>query len=227
MEEARRTFIPAAGRDWGLPLYDPLVKLIGGDQARRALLEHAALRPGQVVLDVGCGTGSLATLIKGLHPGVQVVGVDPDPKALARAKRKGERARVSIQLDRGFADALPYADASFDRVLSSFVFHHLSRHEKARMLSEARRVLKPGGFLCLLDFGGPESGTSLARRLHDSPLLADNGEGRILTLMREAGLEVPKRVTCGTLVFGLVGWSCFQAAAPPTEARQGSPSGPQ
>ena len=221
MEEARRTFIPAAGHDWCLPLYDPLVRLMGVDQARRALIEQAALSSGQVALDVGCGTGSLAILVKGLHPGVQVAGVDPDPKALERARRKAMRANVAVRLDRGFAGALPYPDASFDRVLSSFVFHHLRGDEKAKMLSEARRVLKPGGSLHLLDFAGPEPGTDgfVARWLGSRPLLLDNGEGRIVTLMREAGLEDPRRVFGGRIVLGLFAYSCFQAAVP-QEARR-------
>ncbi len=88
MMGSSRTYLPAAGHDWSLPLYDPIVKLLGGDAARKALLEQAALRPGQRVLDVGCGTGTLATLIKQLYPDVEVVGLDPDPKALARARRK-------------------------------------------------------------------------------------------------------------------------------------------
>src|SRR5512135_190113 len=100
MEDARRTFIPAAGVDWTLPLYDPLVKLLGGDEARRSFLGGAALRAGQAVLDIGCGTGSLVTLIKSLNPGVEVTGIDPDPKALERARRKAGRAGVSIRLDR-------------------------------------------------------------------------------------------------------------------------------
>src|SRR5437762_6488263 len=96
MMGSSRTYLPAAGHDWSLPLYDPIVKLLGGDAARKALLEQAALRPGQRVLDVGCGTGTLATLIKQLYPDVEVVGPDPDPKALARARRKAARAGVSI-----------------------------------------------------------------------------------------------------------------------------------
>jgi ubiquinone/menaquinone biosynthesis C-methylase UbiE len=113
-----KTYLPAAGRDWLLPLYDPFVKLFGGDTARRKLLDQATVRPGHHVLDIGCGTGTFATLIKGLYPDVDVVGLDPDPKALARAKRKAERAAVSIRLDQGFSDELPYPEASFDRVFS-------------------------------------------------------------------------------------------------------------
>ena len=96
MEEIRKTCLPAAGRDWMLPLYDPLVKLLGGDAARRALLDQAPIQPGHSVLDVGCGTGTLVVLIKRLHPDVNVIGLDPDTRALARARRKAERASVSV-----------------------------------------------------------------------------------------------------------------------------------
>ncbi len=124
MGEARRTYIPAAGHGWFLPLYDPIVKLLGGDSARTALVEQAAVRSGHRILDIGCGTGSLVILIKRLHPDVVVVGLDPDPKALARGRRKAERAAVSIRFDQGFSDEPPYPEASFDRVFSSFMFHH-------------------------------------------------------------------------------------------------------
>src|SRR6266478_2037249 len=124
-----RSYLPAAGHDWSLPLYDPMVKLLGGDAARAVLLDQAAVRPADRVLDIGCGTGTLAVLIKRRYPAVEVVGLDPDPRALARARRKAQRAALSIQLDRGFADELPYADGSFDRVFSSFMLHHLQAAE--------------------------------------------------------------------------------------------------
>ncbi len=90
----RRSYVPAAGHDWTLPLYDPLVKLLGGDRTRTVLVDHAAIRPGHRVLEIGCGTGTLTLVIKRLHPAVDVLGLDPDPKALARARRKAERAAV-------------------------------------------------------------------------------------------------------------------------------------
>ena len=158
-----RHFLPAAGRDLFLPLYDPLTKLLGGDRARRTLIDQAALAPGLDVLDVGCGTGTLVLQIRKFIPSVVTVGLDPDPKALARARRKAERESAIVRFDQGFADALPYPDASFDRVFSSMMFHHLEAADKEKMLREARRVLRPGGSLHLMDFAGPEFSSGCVR----------------------------------------------------------------
>jgi ubiquinone/menaquinone biosynthesis C-methylase UbiE len=188
MQESQRTYLPAAGRDWTLPFYDPLVKLLGGDVARQTLLDQATLSSTHRVLDIGCGTGTMLMLMKRLYPLVDVVGLDPDPKALTRARKKAARAGASIRLDQGFADELPYPDASFDRVVSSFMFHHLRTQDRQKTLSEVRRVLKPGGSLHLLDFKGAEAqeGGWLTRWIHSSHRLKDNSAGRILTLMHNA-----------------------------------------
>jgi len=213
MEAARRTFIPAAGRRWTLPLYDPLVKLIGAERVRRTFIEQAAISGGHRVLDVGCGTGSLEVALGRLWPSAELVGLDPDPEALERARRKAKCAGVGVRFDQGFADALPYSDRSFDRVVSSFMFHHLGGDEKGGMLREARRVLKAGGSLHLLDFTGPGSGSDgpVARWVQSRRPLLDNAEDRILTRMREAGFQNPRRIGGGRVVFGLVPYSCFVA----------------
>ena len=224
MAAAHRSFIPAAGRHWRLPLYDPFVRLVGGERARRALIEQAQVRAGHRVLDVGCGTGSLEVALARLEPGAELAGLDPDPDALERAVRKARRAGVAASFDRGFADALPYPDASFDRVLSSFMFHHLPGPEKAAMLREARRVLRAGGALHMLDFAGPGSGRRgpIASWLASRPLLADNAEARILALLREAGFAGAQRTGVGTIAFGLVPFACFRAMAPGEEVRDDS-----
>jgi ubiquinone/menaquinone biosynthesis C-methylase UbiE len=180
MTQASRDYLPAAGHDWALPLYDPFVKLLGGDRAIRVLLEQADLRPGQRVLDIGCGTGMAAAIMKSLHPDIEVVGLDPDPKALARAQHKAQKAGVSIQFDQGFGDALPYPDAWFDRVLSSFMFHHLPSEDKGNTLRAIQRVLKAGGSFHMLDFEGPGHGGDglLARMVHSSHRLEDNAESK-------------------------------------------------
>src|SRR3954451_2284585 len=122
---AGRRFLPGMGRDWLLPLYDPFTRLIGVEAAHRKLADQAEVASADRVLEIGCGTGNLALLVKRMRPQLEVAGLDPDPKALARAERKARRAGLALALDRGFADELPYPDARFDRVLSSLMFHHL------------------------------------------------------------------------------------------------------
>jgi ubiquinone/menaquinone biosynthesis C-methylase UbiE len=187
--ESRR-FVPGMGVDWLLPIYDPFTKLLRLDRARRQLLLQADLRPGHRVLDIGCGTGSLVVLTKQLFPDAEVVGLDPDEKALTRARRKAQCNAANIEFDRGFSDALNYPDASFDRVFSSFMFHHLEHDEKQQTLCEIQRVLKPGGTLHLLDFAGPNSASRGSRRrgLHSHHRLAENDEHTILALLHDAGL---------------------------------------
>jgi ubiquinone/menaquinone biosynthesis C-methylase UbiE len=216
MVGSQKTYLPAAGHDWLLPLYDPLVRLLGADTARRALLDQATVRSGDRVLDIGCGTGTLALLVKRLHPDVNVVGLDPDPKALVRAKRKAERSAVSIRLDQGFSHELPYPEASFDRVFSTFMFHHLMVEQKEKTLYEVRRILTPGGSLHLLDFTATESRCygPLARYFQSSHRLKDNSEERILTLMNRAGLLSCEKVMEGAILFGSLRIAYFQASAP-------------
>jgi SAM-dependent methyltransferase len=202
--EVKRPFLPGMGVDWLLPLYDPITTLLGLDRARRELLRQAQLRPGHRVLDIGCGTGSLVVLTKTLYPHVDAFGVDPDDKALARAKRKARRANASIQLHQGFADDLDYADGTFDRVLSSFMFHHLGREEKARTLREVRRVLTADGSLHLLDFGGDSKGRrSRLPRLHAHHRLSDNDEDTILGLLEHAGFVSPTKTLEHAVLGGL------------------------
>ena len=206
MTLANRSYLPAAGLDLFLPLYDPLVKLLGADRARHKLFDQAAVRPHHRVLDIGCGTGTFAVAIKRWLPSVEVVGLDPDPKALARSRRKADRAGVSIHFDQGFADALPYADASFDRVFSSLMFHHLPHDTKTITMCEVRRVLKPGGSLHLLDFEpeGSHSHNPLARWIHSSERTRNSSRDQILEWMRKAGLVEPRVLDSERPIFGKI-----------------------
>ncbi|MGH9627204.1 MAG: class I SAM-dependent methyltransferase [Bryobacteraceae bacterium] len=219
MEDIQRAYLPAAGRHWALPFYDPLVKLIGMDTTRRELLAQADVQGNHRVLDIGCGTGTFATLLKRLHPGSAVVGLDPDPKALARGRRKAERAAVSVQFDEGFSDELPYPDASFDRAFSSFMLHHLGADERLKTLSEVSRVLRPAGSFHMVDFSRPEAHakSSLMRLLHSSHRLEGNSEDQILTELARAGFVHPKKVMEGSILLGLR-IAYYQASVAPPEA---------
>ena len=210
--DSSKAYLPAAGRDLFLPLYDPITRLLGLERTRRALLEQAGLAPGNRVLEIGCGTGTLMILAKKLHPDVEVVGIDPDPKALARAEAKAKRAGASIQLDRGFAGSLPYPNAGFDRVLSSMMFHHLDAGEKGKMLREVARVLRPAGRLEMLDFAGPRSGSlGLTRLIHSQARLEDNVADRVLARMRDGGLGQARLVREERAFFM---WLAYYQASP-------------
>jgi ubiquinone/menaquinone biosynthesis C-methylase UbiE len=203
MIDSTRSYIPAFGRDVLLPLYDPMTRLLGVRAAHEHLLEQAALRPGQRVLDIGCGTGTLLLRAARHAPGADLIGINPDPKALGRAREKARRRRLSLRFDEGFAEALPYPDASFDVVLSSLMLHHLSSELKTAVLREAHRVLKVGGRLHLLDFGGPGATRGwLARRLHSNRQLSGNDEYRVIASMREAGLADAVVSSRGRLLIG-------------------------
>jgi len=186
--DAGRRYLPGMGLDWLLPLYDPFTRLIGVESAHRRLAEEAQLESAQRVLEIGCGTGNLALLVKRTRPQLDVVGLDPDPKALARASRKAQHAGLALTLDRGFADELPYPDGGFDRVLSSLMFHHLDADLRKASLLEVLRVLRPGGSLHLMDFGGDSHHLhGLARLGRRTRTFKDNWDDRIPTLMDKAG----------------------------------------
>lgn len=214
MSESQRAYLPAAGRDLFLPLYDLIAKLLGADTARQKLFDLALLRPGIRVLDIGCGTGTFATILKQRYPDVEVTGLDPDPKALARARRKAEQARVSVHFDQGFADSLEYAAMSFDLVFSSFTFHHLEGSNREKTLREVRRVLKPGGSFYLLDFEDSPAGHGFFKLFHSGERLRDNTENRILALMGDAGFSDRKKVAVHPVLFGLGRAGYYQASAP-------------
>jgi ubiquinone/menaquinone biosynthesis C-methylase UbiE len=179
-------YLPAMGRDRLLPLYDAFTWLLGVPRVHRRLAVRAAVAPGHRVLEVGCGTGNLALRVRRMHPDAEVLGLDPDPLALARARRKADRRGLAVHWDRGSAAALPYADESVDRVLSAFMFHHLDEDAKVLMLAEVRRVLRPGGQLHLTDFGGHHHGIA-GRWVHRSEHLRANAGDAVPARMRDAG----------------------------------------
>lgn len=208
MAEPSREYVPAAGFHWLTPLYDPLVALTCREDAVKGRLVAAAnLRPGLRVLDLGCGTGTLALRVKRACPGVEVSGVDADPRMLAAAVAKVKRAGVEVAFTRGFAESLPFADGAFDRVVSSLFFHHLSPPQKLPALREAGRVLAPGGELHVADWGRPSG--PLLRLLFLGVRLLDGWEntaahaaGRLPGIIEDAGFVGVRTWARFATVFG-------------------------
>jgi SAM-dependent methyltransferase len=158
--DPNRPFLPGIGKSWLMPLYDPFTRLMGVARYRSLLIKLAGVSAGQRVLDVGCGTGSLLTALGRAVPAVDLTGVDPDRGALGQAARKAARAGIGVTLIRGYADRLPAEDESFDHVVSSLAVHHLDPQTRTAFAAEARRVLRPGGRITILDFGGTGHGES-------------------------------------------------------------------
>lgn len=184
-------FIPALGKDLLTPLYDPLLWLMREKKFKTYLINQAHVFDGSRVLDVGCGTGTLAIMTKQLHPEAEVVGIDADPKILGIARDKAAWAGLTLTLDQGMADQLPYADSSFDRVLSSLFLHHLTTENKRRALREVFRVLRSGGGFEVVDFGPPRTFYSrlVARFTVNNEEVAANLQGLLPEMFREAGFQ--------------------------------------
>ncbi len=146
------------------------------------------------VLDLGCGTGTLAVWAKQRHPDVELVGIDGDPEVLKRGRRKAAEAGVDVTLDEGLSFDLPYEDGTFDRVLSSLFFHHLKRDSKEATAREVARVLRPGGELHVADFGPQRDPAMWAlsrtvRRFDGVEVTQDNYAGRLPEIFAAAGLS--------------------------------------
>jgi ubiquinone/menaquinone biosynthesis C-methylase UbiE len=211
-------YIPAAGYHWLTPLYDLGQRwLMREGTIKPRLVGLAEIGEGHRVLDLGCGTGTLAIQIKRRYPGCHVVGIDVDPRILGIAAGKARRAGARIDLARGSATALPYPSDGFDRVVTSLVFHHLGNEDKRRALEEARRVLRPGGVLLLADLGKPHAPAMLLASVAAGWFEETRAHvaGELPSLLRQAGFgEVRERAQFAT-VFGTI--AVYEGRRPPAD----------
>jgi ubiquinone/menaquinone biosynthesis C-methylase UbiE len=199
-------YVPALSFNWLTPYYDTVVRATTREHTfKQALIQQAQIRPRHEVLDLACGTGTLAIWVKQQEPRAEVSGVDGDARILAIARQKAHSANVQLQLDQGLSHDLPYASARFDRILCSLFFHHLNWDTKLRTAQELFRVLKPGAEFHVADWGRPTG--SLMRALY-LPIqfldgfenTQDNVEGRLPELFQQVGFsEVARGQTFATM----------------------------
>lgn len=206
----RRTqqFVPAMRFNWLTQFFDMFLQhALPEKRFKSKLLKLANIEGNQHILDFGCGTGTLVIMIKNINPKAAVFGVDVDSNVLKIAAKKVAEEKSEIFLSTYDGITLPYADNAFDKVISTLVFHHLTREQKIRALAEILRVLKKDGELYIWDFG--KTNNILLRvlffiwRLLDGlENTRDNFNGILPVLIAEAGFNNVRETKEDTSIFG-------------------------
>ncbi len=194
------------------PYYDRLVEYTMNDRAfKEELTERVSARPGDRILDFGCGTGTLACMLKRRYPEAEVYGLDVDPDVLGQAREKGDRAGLEVHWLKGSIKDHGARMAPVNQIVSSLVFHHLTDDEKRQTLLDMRGILAPGGELHLCDFTRPNSLTqsllfTSVRLLDGWGRTACHVQGKLADLVLASGFtrartESPRRTWAGTIAF--------------------------
>jgi ubiquinone/menaquinone biosynthesis C-methylase UbiE len=170
-----------------------------GEAFTRKIIDEGSLKPGENVLDCGCGTGTLAIVAKRLvGPKGKVAGVDISADQLKVARQKAQREGLQIDFQEASIDELPFADHSFDVIYSTLMLHHVPQAIRKQAFREWRRVLRKGGRIVVADFGPPAhawgwlvfSPILLVFFLHSTS--RDILSNPLPTQMKTAGLNVTK-----------------------------------
>lgn len=203
-------YIPALSYDRLTPFYDPVVRLTTRDEIfKKALVEQAGIEANHRVLDLACGTATLTILLKQVQPLAEVVGIDGDDRILAIAKKKARSAGLEIEFDEGMSFDLPYRNESFDRVISSLFFHHLTRENKLKTMGEVARVLKPDGEFHVADWGLPANrlmrlSSRFIQLLDGFETTADSFAGKLPVLLTEVGFVNVEETRSFNTLFGTI-----------------------
>ena len=155
-------------------------------ELRQRTVNLARLQYGDAVLDVGCGTGTLALEVaRRVGQSGRVAGIDPGAEQIARARAKVARRHLPVEFQIGVIEQLPFPDATFDVVLSTLMMHHLPAPLKRQGLAEIARVLKPGGRLVIADFTRKQEREGRAARFHAGGSSVQD----LVALVSDAGFE--------------------------------------
>lgn len=216
------SFTPALGNKKLTPAYDLAIALLTREREWRGrFVEQIAPMSNDRIIDVGCGTGSLAIMLKSCAPDARVTGVDPDPVVLARARAKSGRRGVEISWQTGFlTDALAEQLTPVTKVVSSLVLHQTPLDEKLRILRRMHQLLQPDGELHIADYGLQRS--KIMRILFRRTVQAidgiedtqPNADGVLPELILSAGFASVRETRIIPTITGSI--SLYRAARPAT-----------
>ena len=202
MSDAHRDFVPALGKSGSLDRYDAAIALMTREKRWRSdLLRFAEPRPGERIVDIGCGTGTFAIALKQAAPESIVLAVDPDPAVLEIARAKAEVADAEIRWFEAMGDELDGIDAlrQCDKIVSSLVLHQCPMAVKEAIAAQMFRLLRPGGTLFIADYG--EQRSLLMRMLFRQIQLLDgfeytepNAKGCVPEILTAAGFEAVEEI---------------------------------
>lgn len=205
-------YIPALKYHFLTPIYDWFIQLTMPEmKVKNQLIQQAELRAGEKVLDFGCGTATLTLLIEEHCTDCEAIGLDTDAQILAMAKQKISQKKSAVTLLMYDGNTLPFPDRTFDKVLSSWVFHHLTTSQKIEAFKEINRILKPRGELHIADWGKAE--TMLMRFLFfglqvfdNFYTTNDNVKGKLPQLIQKGGFQQVEILGNQSTLFGTLSY---------------------
>lgn len=186
-------YVSALRFKWLTPLYDFFVGITMPERKiKQTLINTSFLTDYATVLDFGCGTATLTMMAKEHRPSINITGIDVDKSILKNATEKVKQKNLDIDLIVYDGVELPFADSSFDRIISCLVFHHLETTVKQSILEELYRVTKKGGQVVIADFGRSASWSqrllfNLIRVLDGFKPTKANANGLMPSLISDAG----------------------------------------
>jgi ubiquinone/menaquinone biosynthesis C-methylase UbiE len=191
----QQAFTPAAGNQRWTKYYDTVVALITREQRWRSeAIRQLALQAGDIVVDVGCGTASLALMMKRHEPQARIIGIDPDPEILGIAREKVRKAGLSVEFVHGMGDkaAALVGPGIASKAVSSLVLHQCPVPMKQAIIANMFELLRPGGDVVIADYGLQRSaamrlGFRLVQSVDGKADTQPNADGIVPELIAQAG----------------------------------------